>query len=136
MADTVRDIATLLSTYLNDNVNREISPQDLRDAIVSLAGRGQPMTSQTGAVTPGVYDSFVPCNATGGAFTVTLPTLASVGNGKVYTVKKTDSSANAVTVDGNGSETIEGAANYSLASQNKYVTVIAFTGGWLIIGNN
>jgi hypothetical protein len=61
-------------------------------------------------------DSTILCNATSAAFTVTLPKAASC-KGHVLILKKTDASANAVTIDGNGSETIDGAATASLAAQ-------------------
>lgn len=72
------------------------------------------------------------CNSTTGAFTITLPTAVGI-TGRVYTVKKIDASANAVTVDGDGSETIDGAATYALATQWKSVTVISNGTNWEII---
>lgn len=75
-------------------------------------------------------DRFILADATGGAFTVTLPT--AVGRkGKPFTVIRTNSGANAVTVDGDGSETINGAANVSLSSQYDRVTVISDNTNWL-----
>ena len=56
-------------------------------------------------------------NATSGAFTHTLLAAATAGDGFEAFVKKTDSSANAVTVDGNGSETIDGESDVTLANQ-------------------
>ena len=61
-------------------------------------------------------DALILCDATSAAFTVTL--YSAVGNkGRKIAVKKTDSSANAITVDGNGSETIDGSTTVSLSSQ-------------------
>lgn len=64
--------------------------------------------------------------------TITLPTTTVTGY--KFTIKKTDASVNAVIVAG----TIDGAVNYTLASLNKYVTVISTTtsGSWMIIGGN
>lgn len=56
-------------------------------------------------------------DASGGARTITLPTVATAGDGFIIGVKKTDSSANAVTVDGNGSETIDGATTRTIGFQ-------------------
>ena len=72
-------------------------------------------------------------NATGGAVTATLPTATSAA-GKHFTIKKIDASGNAVTVDGDGAETIDGAATYSLATQYKSVTVASNGTSWDIIG--
>lgn len=48
----------------------------------------------------------IPGSATGGAFTFTLP--ASPDDGFMVYLIKTDSSTNAITIDGNGSDTING----------------------------
>jgi len=72
------------------------------------------------------------CNATDGAFTVTLP--ASSGNtGLIYKIKKIDSSVNAVTIDGNDAETIDGATTYALSSQYDFVTIVCDGSNWHII---
>lgn len=47
-------------------------------------------------------------DATSGSLTMTLPTAAS-STGKVFYIKKIDSSANSVIIDGAGAETIDGA---------------------------
>lgn len=59
--------------------------------------------------------TYVFVNATGGATTVTLPASPSLATAAVY-VKKTDSSANAVTVGGNGNN-IDGASTFVIAGQ-------------------
>lgn len=71
------------------------------------------------------------CDATAGAFDVDLPAAASSTNVRV-TVKKIDASANAVTVDGNGAETIDGAATYSLAAQWDSVTITCNGTAWYV----
>lgn len=76
-------------------------------------------TTQTGAYTASVNETVL-CDASGAAFTVTLP---PVDDSTHVTVKKTDSSANAVTVDSPNSETIDGASSVSLASQYDTVTI-------------
>ena len=55
-------------------------------------------------------------DASGGAVTITLPAVAS-NSGRRYSIKKIDSSANAVTVDGNASEMIDDSTTQVLASQ-------------------
>jgi hypothetical protein len=74
-------------------------------------------------------------NATSGAFTVTLPAVAGLPAGWRVSVIKTDSSANAVTIDGNASETINGAATIALNRQYEHVSLVTngsawFTEGW------
>lgn len=63
------------------------------------------------------YGRTIKCNASGGAFVVTLPPAATVGDGFEVAILKTDSSTGVVTIDGNASETIEGAANTALSYQ-------------------
>lgn len=90
------------------------------------------MASQTANVTLTATDYFVPCNATGGAFTVTLPA-ASGNTGLTYVIKKTDSSFNAVTIDGNASETIDGATTTTLNTQYEAVTIACDGTNWQIL---
>jgi len=80
-------------------------------------------------------DFLVLVNASGGARTVTLPTAIGI-KGRIYVIKKTDNSANAVTVATTSSQTIDGATTYSLASQYKRVEVISDGSNWQIINAN
>lgn len=75
-------------------------------------------------------DFTVLCDATSGAVTANLP--AAV-DGTVYVIKKTDVSANAVTVDGNASETIDGATTLVLAAQWDSCMIQALGGAWFRI---
>lgn len=70
--------------------------------------------------------------ATSAAFTVTLPPSADYV-GKWFTIKKGDSSVNAVTVDGDGSETIDGATTNVLSSQYDSITVVSDGITWWIV---
>lgn len=94
-----------------------------------------PSAAVTGTYTARELDKVILADATGGAFTVTLPVAETV-KGLVLTVKKIDAGANAVTVDGDGSETIDGATTYALSSQYKFVTVYSDGVEWWVISNN
>jgi len=73
-------------------------------------------------------------DATDGAIAVSLPDLAAGADGFTVTVLKTDSSTNAVTIDGDGADTINGAATYALESQHEAV-VLKWNGtAWRAIG--
>jgi hypothetical protein len=85
----------------------------------------------TSATTIDVSDNLILCDASSAAFTVTLTAAASTGN-KELTIKKTDSSGNAITIDGNASETIDGATTYSLPTQYKAVTIVCDGSNWHI----
>jgi hypothetical protein len=74
----------------------------------------------------------IPVDASGAGITVTLPTVALAANGFRIGIKKTDSSTNAVTVDGDGAETIDGAANYLLNGQYETLWLICNGTTWHI----
>jgi hypothetical protein len=74
----------------------------------------------------------VTCDASGGAFTVTLPAAAGAKL-HTYNIKKTDSSGNAVTIDGNASETVDGDLTKSLNLQYESLTIISNGSNWYII---
>jgi hypothetical protein len=71
------------------------------------------------------------CDASSAAFTVTLATTAS--NTSKVTIKKVDSSANTITIDGNGTQTIDGALTIQLAAQYESVTLVTDGSNWFII---
>lgn len=84
------------------------------------------VTNKTTTYTATIADHIILCSASGGAFTVTLPA-ANSRKGLVLEIKKTDASANAVTVTRAGADTIQGATTVSLASQ--YSTCTIFSDG-------
>ncbi|MEZ7523998.1 hypothetical protein [Burkholderia vietnamiensis] len=76
--------------------------------------------TKTGAYTATANDYTIRADGTTGAFSVTLE--ASPVTGQIHVVKKIDSSANAITVSGNG-KNIDGAASVSLTTQYQSVRV-------------
>ena len=96
----------------------------------SISGIGfkQAYVTKTGAYTATNDDYVIDC--TSGTFTVTLP--ASSGRtGRILIIK--NSGAGTITVDGNSSETIDGAATYSLAVQYATVQIMSDGTNWKII---
>lgn len=81
-----------------------------------------PVTSVTTTYTILTSDETILANTSGGAFTITLPTAVGIA-GKEYTIKNIGSPVNAVTVDGDGAETIDGTATRIITSQNDSITV-------------
>ena len=101
-------------------------------------GLALPIATKTADATLSLAEHTVLANAASGAITLALPTAASAYNsttgvGQIYTIKKIDSSANTVTVDGNGSETIDGAATQVLAAQWAVVRIQSNGSAWYII---
>lgn len=72
-------------------------------------------------------------DATVGGLTIDLPPAASVPN-KVYTIIKVDVSGNAVTIDADGGELINGATTFPLAAQFDKVVIQSNGTSWDIIG--
>ena len=93
------------------------------------------LVNKTAAYTLTASDSIVTCDASAGAFTISLPTASGIA-GRQYTIKKIDSSANAITIQPYGTETIDGAATYTLSAQWKYVTIVSNGTNWLIVSAN
>lgn len=92
-------------------------------AAVSIA----PITTiSTGTTLDSTYYTVL-CN---GTFTVTLPAAAN-NTGRVYNVKNIG--VGTVTVDGNGAETIDGAATYPLSTQYQTVTIQCDGTAWFIL---
>ncbi len=76
-------------------------------------------------------DVYVFADATSGAITVNLPT--AVGNAATIVIKRMNSGANAVTIDGATTETIDGALTAVLNSQYESITLVSNNTNWGII---
>lgn len=70
-------------------------------------------------------------DATAGNITINLPT--AVGNTAKFTIKKIDSSANTVTVDGNSTETIDGDLTKVILFQNTAFSIVSDNANWIRI---
>jgi hypothetical protein len=82
------------------------------------------------------WEPTIMADATAGALTLNLGSTSAQLDGRIHILKKIDASANAVTVDPNGAETIEGAATVTLANQWDYVVIQSHGGNWIKIGGN
>lgn len=89
------------------------------------------VVSKTSAYTTTIRDSVILCDASSAAFTVTLPTAVGI-TGKTFIIKKTESSANFITIDGNGSETIDGATT-KLIKVISHIKIVSDGSNWQII---
>jgi hypothetical protein len=103
-----------------------------RAMLAALAASTRTVVSKTFANSPytvAATDEVILVNASGGAVTVNLPAAASF-SGRVLAIKKTDSSANVVTIDGNASETIEGALTRKLTFQYDRIQIASDGTNW------
>ena len=98
---------------------------------LSPATRLSPVTTKTTTYTATVADEIILCNSSSGAFTVTLPT-AVANTGKQFVIKKIGTDYNNITVDGSGSETIDGATTYLLHLPKESVKIVSDGSNWQI----
>jgi len=99
--------------------------------VASTSGVGVTTTTSTASPTDTTGFVVLLCDCTGGNVTVNLPT--AVGNIARFTVKKVDSSANTVTIDGSGTETIDGGTTATLKYQYESVDLVSDNSAWLVI---
>jgi hypothetical protein len=130
MADTVRTL-TAIQGLLADNTNRAISPQDLRDAVISGIGYCYGESEDTGRALT-ADDRIVAATGGAGGITLILPQAATLPY-KVFTVVKVDAGAGAVTLDAYGTEHINGVETYVLAAQWDRVTVWCDGTQWIVV---
>lgn len=102
-------------------------------SVIQQAVNGLSTRSITAAHTVKATDGVIRADATSAAFTVTLPPV-TWQNGRVVTIVKTDASANAVTVDADGAEIINGPD--SLDAQNSTITLRCNGTSWDVIGTS
>lgn len=81
-----------------------------------FASMGVGVTTKTATYTATTSDYTVRCNAAAGVMSVNLPAAASCA-GSLMAIKKIDATANAVTIDPAGAETIDGAATLAMSTQ-------------------
>lgn len=90
------------------------------------------VSNKTANYTVLTSDDVLTGDASGGSFTFTIFT--AVGNtGKVLIFKKTDTSANTLTLDPNGTETIDGLTTLVLYRPNEEVMIVSDGANWHVI---
>jgi hypothetical protein len=96
------------------------------------ASSGYTVTTQTSNYTETTTSGtrIIKGDTTGGVFTVTLPT--AVGNTATIIIKKTAGSA-ALTVDGAGTETIDGGLTATINKVYESITLISDNANWQIV---
>lgn len=103
------------------------------DSGIKISGTTKNSATKTAAYTLTANDDIVLGNTN--AFTLTLPTASGI-TGKVYTIKKINTEYDeALTIDGNGAETIDGNATHILYTVNSGITIVSDGTNWQIIGS-
>ncbi len=116
-----------------NNLNLQTALDDLKDFtggnVVSIDDTASPYTL-------GLTDNVLLCDATNAGITVNLPAAAGA-DGRMFTFVKVDSSINAITLDGDGAETINGAAtDATMDAQYDSMTIVCDGTEWFIAVNN
>ena len=103
--------AAALGLVVRGDAAQSFSAGQKAQAQVNIGALGASISAKSAnyTVTTGDAGAAITVDASGGARTVTLPPAATAGEGFKLVVKKADTSSNTVTIDGDGSETIDGA---------------------------
>lgn len=114
--------------YTPPPLGQQYNSSQIRTALGALARSVPPQTTReaVAATTVDVMDDLIVCDATGGAFTVTLPPADQVQFLKV-SIKRINGGGNAVTIGG----TVDASVNPTLASQWSAITVQSDGTRWL-----
>ena len=124
----------------DDHVSLGIESKKWKDFFTKIARldtwvRGN-HTSVDSTYTALATDDVVLGDTSGGAFTITLPAVADVPTGKIYTFIRDGAGANALTIDGDGSETIDGAATHAtMDARYDSITIISTGTEWIVIAS-
>ena len=86
------------------------------------------VTTTTTPFTVANTHTVIRCDCTAVAIAVNLPTAVGIG-GKVYYIKKVDSTVNAVTIAADGAELIDGQSTQSIVAQYNSLMVVS-DAGW------
>ena len=118
---------------LTDGSDGDITLTPGTTGLTRLIAGAPTVTAKTTTATLTVAEGGIITVTTAVAWIATLP--AAFGNaGLWYTFKKTDAAANALTIDGSGVETIDGAAtNATVDAQYDTMTIVCDGSNWHII---
>lgn len=127
---TTATAVAISRTGQTTTVNGSLSVSQVLDPTAAV-GAGAIATVSTNTTLDGT-NAVVLVDASGGPVTITLPAAAGVTR-RHYVIKKIDSSANAVTIDGDAAETIDGSATQDLAAQYESMDLVCNGTAWFII---
>lgn len=126
---TTDDLASTVPTKLNENARTE--------RFLNVAAKSATFTVWGDDTTGSPKDVYLVTTGSS-AVTANLPAVASsdAAAGRVVTIMKADSGSGAVTIDGNSSETINGATTVALSSQYNYRTLVSNGSAWFVISSS
>lgn len=126
--DNGTDQPNTLGAWLHNTINATVP-----DRVRNSTGYNFGYQAVTAAKTASQANAggTIGADATGGAFSVTLPKASLFPLYDELTIEKIDAGANAVTVTANGTDTINGAATKALSAQWQWATLRNTGTGWL-----
>ena len=85
-----------------------------------------------------ITDTVLLCDATVGGINISLPNPTNInganqGNSKNYLIKKIDATANAVTIDPNNAQTIDGAQTVVITTQYESIDIVSDGANWFVV---
>lgn len=126
--DLTDDLSYTVPTKINENFRKR--------AFLNAAAKSANFTVWDDDAAGSPKDLYL---VTTGASTITatLPAVADADptGGRTCTIMKVDAALGTVSIDGNASETINGATTVSLTSQYQYRTLVSDGTQWLVIGS-
>ena len=100
---------------------------------VAQSGGGLTVESKSADATLTGTNKFIKANSSSAPITLTLPAASTAGSGAVFVIKDIgNASSNAITIEGNASETIDGALNKILSVNFASIEVICDGSNWFI----
>ena len=130
VANNATNLGTFTGTTIADNQTVKSALQSLETAVES-AGVFQTVSNivTTNTTLQATSSRYIRCSSASGNITLTLPTAASA-SGRKFTFLRTNTSANTIVVDANGSETIDGALTVTLRFINEKLTIWSDGTSW------
>lgn len=125
---------TVRNQYVGNDVDGQIRQREFNftgSARHAVTRAGTALSLVTSAYTTTPDDEVVLCDASGGAFTVTLQNAIGLPR-RPLTIKRT-SASNTVTVDGAGSQTIDKALTKTLGSDGAFISIVPDGANWQIV---
>lgn len=93
---------------------------------------GSNVVTKTANYAATALDYVILCDASGGVFTITLPAAATALK-RVYNIKKIDLSGNVVTLDPDGTETIDGDLTVPLSAPYESLMLVTDGSNWFVL---
>ena len=104
----------------------------LNDNVKTGGGMNNTVSSvKTSGATLSVDEHIILADPSGGAFTLTLPAVSGLA-GTIFIIKNSTASTNILTIDGDGSETIDDQTTYTMGTPYASITLICDGSEWWV----